>query len=285
MIDTRLTRLFGLTCPVVLSPMPGLADGRLASAVAQAGGLGIIGGGGCDANWIETQFREAGREAVGCGFVTWRLAQTPELLDRVLARRPRAIFLTHGDPRPFAPRIAQAKTRLICQVQDLHGAALAVEAGADVIVAQGNAAAGHSGARSTFTLLPEVADFLHREAHDTLLLAAGGITDSRGLAASLVMGADGVVMGTRLWASREGLGADHHARHVLRASGDDTKLTADADWPDHAAIRTLHNGSPESPASEGIGVIRDVPSVDEILAQMDQKASRLMVHAQRKVIR
>ncbi len=286
MIDTRLTRLFGLTCPVVLAPMPGLADGPLAAAVARAGGLGIIGCGDGDADWIDAQFRATGNESVGCGFTTWRLAQSPELLERVLPRRPRAIFLSHGDPRPFAPLIAQARVSLICQVQDLDGAALAVEAGANVIVAQGSASAGCSGARSTFALLPEVADFLHREAHDTLLLAAGGIADSRGVAACIVMGADGVVMGTRLWASSEGNVQAGRIETALRATGDDTilALKSDAGWPEPVATRVFRNAFEAIPAGEGIGLIRDVPPVDDILAAITQKAGRLMVHAQRKVI-
>ncbi len=286
MIDTRLTRMFGLTCPVVLAPMPGLADGRLAAAVARAGGLGLIGGGDCDADWIDAQFRATGSEAVGCGFTTWRLAQAPEVLDQVLDRHPRAIFLSHGDPRPFAHRIAQANVRLVCQVQDLQGVALAVDAEADVIVAQGCAAAGHSGFRTTLALLPEVADFLHREAHDTLLLAAGGVTDSRGMAACIVMGADGVVMGTRLWASREGKMQEEQAGTVLHASGDDTIqiVEPDADWPEPMTRRVMRAACEGIPAGEGIGLIRDMPPVEDILNVMTQKAGRLMVHAQRKVI-
>nr|WP_272871524.1 nitronate monooxygenase [Ruegeria lacuscaerulensis] len=281
-----MTRLFGLTCPVVLAPMPGVADGRLAAAVARAGGLGMIGGGGRDTDWIEAQFRATGNESVGCGFSTWQLAQSPELLDLVLARRPRAIFLSHGDPRPFAARVKQAKARMICQVQDLRGAALAVEAGADIVVAQGSAATGPSGTRTTLALLPEVADFLYREAHDTLLLAAGGIADSRGVAACIVAGADGVVMGTRLWASREGQVQADQYQIALQATGDDTFQTQQtvADWPESVAMRTLRNAPEAIPAGEGIGLIRDMPPVDDILNAITLKAGRLLVHAQRKVI-
>lgn len=286
MIDTRLTRLFGLTCPVVLAPTPGLADGSLAAAVARAGGLGLIGAGERDADWIERQFQAAGNEPVGCGFTTSHLAKSPELLDMVLARRPRAVFLSHGDPRPFAPRIAQANVPLICQVQDLQGAALAVEAGADVVVAQSSVSSEKSGARTTFALLPEVADFLYREAHDTLLLAAGAIADSRGLAAALVMGADGVVMGARLWASEEGQVHSDLAKVVLHATGDDRvqALNSDENQPEPVVAPTLRNLHATIPVGEGIGLIRDMPPVGDILNTITQKAERLMVHAQRKVI-
>src|SRR5258705_387317 len=78
-------------------------------------------------------------------------------------------------------------------------------AGAAVIVAQGTEAGGHGAARSTFPFVPEVADYLARRAPDTLLLAAGGIADGRGLAAALMLGADGVVVGTRFWSAAEAL--------------------------------------------------------------------------------
>ena len=80
---------------------------------------------------------------------------------------------------------------------------MALAAGADVIVAQGTEAGGHGAVRATLTLVPEVADLLARESPETLLLAAGGIADGRGLAAALMLGADGVLMGTRAWASQE----------------------------------------------------------------------------------
>ena len=266
--------------------MPGFADGHLAAAVTRAGGLGLIGGGERDIDWIEAQFQAAGTEAVGCGFTTWHLNESPENLDRVLSRRPRAILLSHGDPRPLAPRIKQAKIPLICQVQDLQGASLAVEAMADVVVAQGCAAAGRSGARSTLALLPDVADFLNQEAHDTLLMAAGGIADARGLAACIVMGVDGVVIGTRLWGSLEGQGHEAQSQAILRATGDDTvqTLVSHADSPEPVAMRSLRKDCGDIPAGEGIGLIRDMPPVETILNTITQKAGRLMVHAQRKVI-
>ena len=281
MIDTRLTRQFGLTCPVVLAPMHRVAGGRLAAAVTRAGGLGLIGGSDCDLEWIKTQFHEAGDEAVGCGLTTSRLAETPDVLDWVLARRPRAIYLAHGDPRPFAARISQAGALLICQIQDLEAARLAIEADATVIVAQGNAAGGSIGQRSTMTLVPELADLLYREAHDTLLLAAGGITDSRGLAAAIVMGADGVAMGTRLWASHQALVHPDHLKAVLKATGDDTvRIQATAGLPDMRVLKNID----EAAVGEGVGVIHSAPPVEDVLNTITRKAERLLSHVRRKVI-
>ena len=109
-----------------------------------------------------------------------------------------------GDPAPFTEPIRAAGVPLFCEVCDLEQARQAIDAGADVLVAQGGEAGGHgTGARSTLSLVPEVADLVAERTPATLVLAAGGIADGRGLAAALSLGADGVVVGTRLLASRE----------------------------------------------------------------------------------
>jgi nitronate monooxygenase len=302
MIDTRLTRKFGLTCPIVLAPMSHAAGGKLAAAVSAAGGLGFIGDGGGDLDWIEAQFDEAADEAVGCGFATWRLSRMPSALDRILERRPKAVFLSYGDPRPFAPRVHQESIPLICQVHSLREAHQAVEAQADIIVAQGCAAGGYSSERSTLTLVPEIADYLYKTSHETLLLAAGGVADSRGLAASIVMGADGVVMGTRLWASQEMALFPDVADIVLKATGDDTRRikvpgeSNDTGWPEPYDLRILtddfvgqwlNNYDPASlkpPVGEAIGLVHNTPPVGEIIDTITTKAERLLTHVQRKVI-
>lgn len=289
MIDTRLTRMFGLTHPIVQAPMAGIAGGRLAAAVAQAGGLGLIGGSNCDSDWIDAEFRLAGNEAVGCGFWAWRLAQEPGLLDRVLARNPRAIWLSHGDPRPFSETIAEARVPLICQVQSVEDAWHAVEAGACVIAAQGIEAGGYGARRPMMSLLIELADFLHEKAHDTLLLAAGGIVDARGLAACLAAGADGAVLGTRLWASEEALVHPDEVRAVLNGSGEGRQ---EDPLEDRAAARQkAHlNASTEStfeagPAlGEAVRLVRSAQPVRYILETLSGRAERLMTTGARKVI-
>ena len=215
-----------------------VAGGKLAAAVTAAGGLGIIGGGYGDADWLDREFAAAGNARVGCGFITWSLAKQPELLARVLAHAPAVLMLSFGDPTPFAPAIRTAGSRLICQVQTIAHTRAALDCGADIIVAQGSEAGGHGATRATLTLVPEVADLLAREAPATLLVAAGGIADGRGLAASLMLGADGVMLGSRLWASSEALVHPNHQRAALAANGDGTirQRSADIargyDWPD-----------------------------------------------------
>jgi len=246
-ITTRLTQVFGLKHPIIAAPMALASGGRLASAVTQAGGLGLIGGGYCDPDWIAAEFANAGNIAVGCGFITWALAEQPGLLEDTLARGPKAIFLSFGDPMPFAGAIHDADVPLICQVQTLKDARRAVEAGARVIVAQGAEAGGHGESRATLTLVPEIADMLAATAPETLLCAAGGISDGRGLAAALMLGADGVVVGSRLWASDEALVHPNMLAQALAADGDGTLRSSVMDiargktWPDRYSCRVLKN--------------------------------------------
>jgi nitronate monooxygenase len=246
-LATALTNRLGIEHPIISAPMAYAAGGRLAAAVSAAGGLGLIGGGYGDADWLAEQFRAAGNASVGCGFITWSLAKKPELLDQVLAHSPRAVFLSFGDPQPFADRIRGAGSLLMCQVQTRRDAEHALGVGADVIVAQGSEAGGHGERRSTFTLVPEVANLIAAKSPDTLLCAAGGIADGRGLAAALMLGADGVVVGSRLWASREAEVSPRMHAAALAASGDDTirssvmDLARRLDWPERYTARVLRN--------------------------------------------
>ena len=246
-ISTRLTQRLGITHPVISAPMAFAAGGRLAAAVSNAGGLGLIGGGYGDGEWLDAQFREAGNARIGCGFITWSLRRQPQLLDAVLARNPAALFLSFDDPSPFASRIKGAGARLICQVQTRRDAERALDCGADVLVAQGAEAGGHAEKRGTTTLVPEVADLIAKRAPETLLCAAGGIADGRGLAAALMLGADGVLVGSRFWASEEALVHPNMQAVAIAATGDDTVQTSVTDivrrrdWPDRFKIRVMRN--------------------------------------------
>ena len=246
-LQTRLTEMLGIKHPVLLAPMGSIAGGRLAGAVTDAGGLGLIGGGYGDAAWLEREFAAAGNRRVGCGFITWSLASKPELLDLVLAHRPAALMLSFGDPGPFAARIAAAGAVLICQVQRREHVLHALDAGARIIVAQGTEAGGHGGGRSTLPLVPAVIDLVARRAPDAMVVAAGGIVDGRGLAAALALGAEGVLAGTRFFASVESLGTAAAKARILASSGEDTVRTSVFDtvrgyqWPDGITGRALRN--------------------------------------------
>lgn len=246
-LKTRLTRHFGIEHPVVLAPMDDVADARLASAVSAAGGLGLLGGGYTNEVWVRRQFDQLS-SAVGCGFITWTLNGKDHVLDFVLEQSPAAIFLSFGDPAPYAPRIRAAGVPLICQVHNVEQASRAIEVGADVITAQGAEGGGHgAGQRSTFTLVPEIVDLVAKNAPQVLVLAAGGVTDGRTLAAALALGADGVVVGTRFWASQEAAISRVAQQYVLQADGDSTirqhvyDIVRGKDWPSTYSGRVLRN--------------------------------------------
>jgi nitronate monooxygenase len=246
-LRTRLTDLLDIEHPVISAPMAFAAGGALAAAVSAAGGLGLIGGGYGDGEWLEQQFARAGNARIGCGFITWSLATRPELLDLVLKHAPAAVMLSFGSPLPFARSIKETGARLICQVQCMDHAREAVDAGADVVVAQGAEAGGHGQSRGTLTLVPEVADYLSKRAPATVLVAAGGIADGRGLAAALMLGADGVLIGSRFWASLEATVNPAFQAKAAAANGDATIRTTVVDiarklaWPSQFTARVIKN--------------------------------------------
>jgi nitronate monooxygenase len=246
-ISTRLTQAFGITHPIVGAPMALASGGALAAAVSRAGGLGLIGGGYGDATWLAEQFHAAAGERVGVGFITWSAQRSPDVVAQALEQRPAAFMLSFGDPMVFARQIHDAGVPLICQCQSLAHVRAAIDAGASVVVAQGAEAGGHGALRGTLSFVPEVADLLAARSPEALLLAAGGIADGRGLAAALTLGADGVLIGTRLWAATEALVHPEHHRALLATDGDGTIRTRLPDiarglaWPAEFTARARRN--------------------------------------------
>ena len=247
MLRTRLTEAFGLDHPVIQAPMAFAAGGKLAASVSKAGGLGLIGGAYGDADWLDAQFLEAGNTEIGCGFITWAVKEKRDLVRSVLARNPKALFLSFGNPEALASDCAAADVPLICQIQTVRDARHAIECGASVLIAQGAEAGGHGESRATFTLVPEVADLIAKTSPDTLLCAAGGIADGRGLAAALMLGADGVLVGSRFWASEEALVHPNMHEAAVHSNGDDTIQSSVMDiarrleWPERYGARVLKN--------------------------------------------
>jgi nitronate monooxygenase len=313
-ITTRLTGRLGVRHPIMLAPMDVVADGRLAAAVSHAGGFGIIGGGYGDAAWLAREMDAAGDARVGVGFITWSLARQPHLLDLVLERRPPAVMLSFGDVRPHAGKIKAAGALLLCQVQTVDQARQAIAQDADVLVAQGAEAGGHGMARGTLALVPAVVDV----AGDIPVAAAGGIADGRGLAAVLMLGADGVLMGTRFYASQEAAGLAATKDRLVAASGDATIRGVLFDivrrnvWPAPYTGRVLANRFTERwrgrevellqrqteeaarydaaraagdfdtaavIAGEAVDLIGDIPPAGEIVERVATEAEALLVRA------
>ena len=315
-LNTRLTDFFTIEHPILLAPMAMVSGGRLAAAVTAAGGLGLIGGGYGDAQWLQSQIDLTDGARVGYGFITWSLAASPELLDAVLAHQPATVMLSFGDPGSFADRIRAAGVPLTAQVQNLDQARRALDTGADIIVAQGGEAGGHGmSVRSTFTLVPDVVDLVAQRSPETLVVAAGGVADGRGLAAALALGADGVLVGSRFWASPEALVSPRAQQRAILAGGDETirtrvyDLVRQRDWPkeydlrlvSNALVQRWHGNEAELLArlpevvdayhegvaaenfdldtvlvGEAVGLIDDVRPAADVVAEMVRDAARIL---------
>jgi nitronate monooxygenase len=249
-ISTRLTKFFQIQHPVVLAPMTPVAGGELAAAVSAAGGLGLLGGGYGQWDSLKAEFAkaQAAKARIGCGFIAWSVAHDPALLDYALEQKPVAMMLSFSDPAPLARRIIDAGVPLICQIHSAEQARHALDIGASVIVAQGTDAGGHSASqRGTFPLVPAIADVVAKNRPDAILLGAGGVADGRGLAAMLNLGADGALVGTRFWATKESLVHSAAKARILGATGDETIRTSVYDiatsriWPEGYTGRVMIN--------------------------------------------
>ncbi len=310
-IETALTRLLGIQHPILLAPMGSAAGGKLAAAVTHAGGLGMLGSGYADEKAIRRELGEAGNARVGIGFILWALDKNPAALDVALDATPAAVMLSFGDPTPYTTRIKAVGARIICQVQTLEQAKQAADAGADVIIAQGRDAGGHSGmTRGTIGLVPAVVDAVG----SIPVVAAGGIADGRGLAAALALGAAGVSMGTRFTATRESLWDQAMKDKAVASGGDQTAQTRVFDivrgaaWPAIYPGRALRNdffdrwhGQEQSLegrqrqveadylatapddfaqrvvwAGEGVDLVRDIPSARDVIERIVDQAADVL---------
>ncbi len=246
-LHTRLCDLLEIEHPILNAPMGGGdAPAELAAAVSEAGGLGLIGGttaGG--APWLVGQIRRA-RELTDRPFGVGVISHFPgaaELMTAALDEGVRIISHSFADPAPFMGAARAAGAIVLCQVRTVEGARLAAAAGVDVVTAQGTEAGGHTGRVSTLPLVPAVVDAVAPRP----VVAAGGIGDGRGVAAALLLGADGVWLGTRFIATSESGVSDAYRDRVVASNADDTVLTdvfdlaAGRPWPDGVSGRAIAN--------------------------------------------
>jgi len=224
MLHTRLCDLLGIEHPVINAPMTGTATADLAAAVSNAGGFGLIGGSGGDADWLRAQIRatrERTDKPFGVGFVSL-YPGLGELVRVAIEERVTAMTHSFADPVPYVGAAHMAGIKVIAQVQTVAQAVAAAKMGVDAITAQGTEAGGHTGRQSaTMPLVPAVIDAVG----GIPVIAAGGIADGRGLAAALMLGATGIWMGTRFLASSEWAGDAWGQARVVEAGTDDTILT------------------------------------------------------------
>lgn len=272
-MKTALTELLGTRVPILNAPMTPQAGGALARTVSEAGALGML---GFDED--ETQAQIAEQIAIlqeppavpfGIGLVAWVLERSPRLLDMAIAAKPKLISISFGDPAPYAKRVHDAGILLASQVQSRAWAQTALDAGADILVAQGTEAGGHTGsAAGTLPLLQIILDMT-----DKPVLAAGGIATGRGFAAVLAAGAAGAWIGTPFLLSQEARNTQS-ARERIRAS-DETqtiytrvydRVTGKA-WPSEFGGRALRTAFLEQWTGREDALLAD----DAALAQFDPK--------------
>jgi nitronate monooxygenase len=244
-VHTRICDVLEIEHPILNAPMGMVAGARLAAAVSDGGGLGMIGGALRGPDGLRSEIRAARaltERRVGVGFIS-HLPEADELATVALDEGVDVIAHSFADPRPFVAATHDAGALLLCQVRTVTEARRAADAGADVIVAQGTEAGGHTGRVSTLPLVPAVVDAVA----PLPVIAAGGIGDGRGMAAALVLGADGVWLGTRFEATPEAAVTPLYRERLLAAGTDETVLTETFDlalkseWPDGIAMRTLRN--------------------------------------------
>jgi nitronate monooxygenase len=227
--------------------MAGTATADLAAAVSEAGGLGLIGVWTPDGpDWLREQIRSVRartKNSFGVGFIS-STPHVDELVQVAIDERVPVISHSFADPSPYVSAAHEAGIKVIAQVQKVSHAKKVVRAGIDVITAQGTEAGGHTGYNSgTLPLVPAVIDV----AGDIPVVAAGGIADGRGMAAMLMLGAEGVWLGTRFVVSREAQTPDWKKRRAVEASTDDTiltkvyDLTFDAPFPEDIGDRVIRN--------------------------------------------
>ncbi|HEX6556733.1 MAG TPA: nitronate monooxygenase [Ktedonobacteraceae bacterium] len=247
MLHTYLTTSWHLRYPIIGAPMAYVGRGRLARAVSQAGGLGMIGIGSTES--VDFLAREAAiargidQERFGIGMHTWAIEKRPDLFDAAIEARPFLISISFGSPAPYVERLHQHGILLATQVNTRAEAIQAARDGVDLIVAQGTEAGGHvTGQVSTLPLLQAVLD-----AVQVPVLAAGGIASPRGVAAALAAGAEGVWVGTALLASPECENTEQARARIMQAQETDTVLTRVFDvaqglaWPSQYPGRALRN--------------------------------------------
>ena len=232
MLHTRLCEMLGITHPILNAPMAGAAGAELAAAVSAAGGFGLIGGSAGDPTWLRGQIR-AVRERTDRPFGVGFISSAPEvdaLVQVALEERVAAIGHSFADPSPYVAAAHAAGVKIFNQVQSVEQAQRAVQAGVDLIAAQGTEAGGHTGTSASLPLVPAVVDV----AGAIPVVAAGGIGDGRGLAAVLLLGAEGAWIGTRFVASQEAASAEWAKGRVVAATADDTVLTRAYDLTNEA---------------------------------------------------
>ena len=222
MIKTPICELVGIEYPVFQGGMAWIADAKLAAAVSNAGGLGIISAMNADGDWLREEIRKA-KSMTDKPFGVNIMLMSPhvEQVAKIVIEENVAVVTTGaGNPSKYIKQWKEAGIKVIPVVPSIAIAKLVTRAGADAVIAEGGESGGHVGELTTMALVPQICDVV-----DVPVIAAGGIADGRGMAASFMLGAVGVQMGTRFLVAEECSVSKEYKEKILKAKDIDTMVT------------------------------------------------------------
>lgn len=221
-MKTRVTDILGTEYPIIQGGMAWVAEYHLASAVSEAGGLGLIGAANAPAAWVHEQIRETKqRTTKPFGVNIMLMSPHADAIAQVLVEEKVQVVTTGaGNPEKYMHMWKEAGIKVIPVVASVAMAKRMERCGADAVIAEGTEAGGHIGENTTMVLVPQIAD-----AVKIPVIAAGGIGDGRGVAASFMLGAEGVQMGTHFVVTQESIVHDNYKNCILKAKDIDSKVT------------------------------------------------------------
>lgn len=221
-MKTRVSQLLGVEYPVIQGGMAWVAEHNLAAAVSNAGGLGLIGAASAPPEVVREEIRKT-KELTDKPFGVNVMLLNPnaeEVAKVVIEEGVKVVTTGAGNPGKLIDAWKEAGVVVIPVVASVAMAKMMVRAGADAVVAEGMESGGHIGAQTTMTLVPQVVD-----AVDVPVIAAGGIADGRGVAAAMMLGAEGVQMGTRFVTAKESIVHPNYKERVIKARDIDSEVT------------------------------------------------------------
>jgi len=222
MIKTPLCDLLGIEYPILQGGMAWVSTAKLAAAVSEAGGLGIIGSGHNDAQWVRDQINKT-REMTSKPFGVNVMMMSPhveDVMQVILKERVPVITTGAGNPAKYIPQLKEIGTKVIPVIPSVALAQRLEKAGVDAVVAEGMESGGHIGELTTMALVPQVVNGVNIP-----VIAAGGIADGRGLVAALALGASGVQIGTRFMCASECEIHDNIKKMIVKAKDRDTTVS------------------------------------------------------------
>ncbi|MDP2919332.1 MAG: nitronate monooxygenase [Dehalococcoidia bacterium] len=252
MLRTAICDLLGIRYPVIQGGMAHIATAELVSAVSNAGGLGIIGCGYYQAEWVRRQIRLTKQKTTLPFGINVPLTSpyVKDVIEVILEEGVPIITTGTASPKPYMARFKAAGMKVIPVIGNVSAAKHVEEAGADAVVAEGMESGGHIGEVTTMALVPQVVD-----AVKIPVIAAGGMADGRGLAAALALGAQGIQMGTRFVASTECVA---HEKYKLKIIEADDRATTVTGYMTGLPLRALKNSLTEQyHALEQAGVSKE----------------------------